>query len=227
MSAQIPLDAPSSYMQFLPALMREGERDGQANLLGRFLKIFEKILSGIDDDARLLVTTPDGTLQEREVIGIEHILDKLHDYFDPLFTPPLFEDQQSSADFISYLSQWVALIQNQTWDVKSQRRLLKKIVPLYKKRGTEPGLSEYLDIYLQEFIGAEVTIKEFLARHQSWGERHRWSRHGGGRCTTVFLFCADSCGSAPGGSSSQQSGGQHPCHRRFRKAGPYVLRRVV
>ena len=163
MSAQIPLDAPSSYMQFLPALMREGERDGQANLLGRFLKIFEKILSGIDDDARLLVTTPDGTLQAREVIGIEHILDKIHDYFDPLFTPPFFENQQSSADFIAYLSQWVALMQNQTWDVKSQRRLLKKIVPLYKKRGTEPGLSEYLDIYLQEFIGAEVTIKEFLA----------------------------------------------------------------
>ena len=50
MSAQIPLDAPSSYMQFLPAIMREGERDGKANLLGRFLKIFEKILSGIDDD---------------------------------------------------------------------------------------------------------------------------------------------------------------------------------
>ena len=161
MSEQVPLHAPSTYMQFLPALMREGESDSKANLLGRFLKIFEKILTGISDDARLLVTTPDGILQEREVIGIEQILDSLHDYFDPLFTP-IFENHQINADFISYLSQWVALIQNQTWDVRSQRRLLKKIVPLYKKRGTEPGLSEYLNIYLQEFIGAEVTIKEFL-----------------------------------------------------------------
>jgi phage tail-like protein len=149
-------------MQFLPAIMREGERDGKANLLGRFLKIFEKILTGIHDDARLLVTTPDGTLQEHEVIGIEQILDRLHNYFDPLFTPPIAADQQTSADFIAYLSQWVALMQNQTWDIKSQRRLLNRIVPLYKKRGTELGLSEYLKIYLQEFIGSEVTIKEFL-----------------------------------------------------------------
>jgi phage tail-like protein len=157
MSEPIPLDAPGSYMQFLPAVMREGERDGKANLLGRFLKIFEKLLSGIEDEP-----TPEGRPQPHDVVGIEQILDNIHDYFDPLFTPSFLGTDQSVSDFIHYLSAWVALVQNQTWDVKSQRRLLREIVPLYKKRGTEAGLSQYLQIFLKEFEGAEVTVQEFL-----------------------------------------------------------------
>lgn len=162
MSGKIPVDNPSAYMDYLPAIYRQGEVDGKANLLGRFLKIFEKLLSGIDDDARSEIQKPDGTKQRREVVGIEQVVDKIHDYFDPLFTPLIFEEDQDISDFIFYLSSWVSLIQNQTWDEKSQCRLLHKIVPLYKKRGTEIGLSQYLKIYLKEFIGAEVTIREFL-----------------------------------------------------------------
>ena len=45
---------------FLPALTREGEIDGKANLLGRFLKIFEKFLSGINDEVRLEVPDAEG-----------------------------------------------------------------------------------------------------------------------------------------------------------------------
>lgn len=169
MSAQIPLEAPGSYMQFLPALMREGESNGQANLLGRFLKIFEKLLSGIEDEVRLEVQTPERGLQQHNVVGIEQILDKIHDYFDPLFTPSFLDSDQSVSDFIHYLSAWVALVQNQTWDAKSQRRLLHEIVPLYKKRGTEAGLSQYLKIYLKEFAGAEATVQEFLEGIQVGG----------------------------------------------------------
>ena len=81
MSENIPLDQkPSSYMDFLPAVYRQGEVDGKANFLGHFLKLSEKILSGIDDNSKA---------QEREIVGIEQILDKIHDYFDPLFTPPI------------------------------------------------------------------------------------------------------------------------------------------
>jgi phage tail-like protein len=162
MREQVALDTPSSYMQFLPALTREGEIDGKANLLGRFLKIFEKFLSGIHDEVHLEVQSSERRTQKREIIGIEQILDVIHDYFDPLFTPPFFDSNQTAGDFINYLSSWVALIQNQTWDIKSQRRLLGEIVPLYKKRGTESGLSQYLKIYLKEFEEADVTIQEFL-----------------------------------------------------------------
>jgi phage tail-like protein len=162
MSEPIPNDAPSSYMRFLPAFMQEGESNGKANLLGRFLKIFEKLLSGLEDEVRLEVPTPEGRPQHHDVVGIEQILDKIHDYFDPLFTPSFLDTDQSISDFIHYLSAWVALVQNQTWDVKSQRRLLREIVPLYKKRATEAGLSQYLQIFLKEFEGAEVIVQEFL-----------------------------------------------------------------
>jgi len=149
MSANIPLDKPSSYMEFLPAVYRQGEVDGKANFLGRFLKIFEKLLSGIDDD---------GKAQAREVVGIEQILDKIHDYVDPLFTPPMAGSSQDIADFLAYLANWVALSLDENWDERSKRRLLKRIVPLYKRRGTKAGLTEYLEI----FVGSNVAIDEFL-----------------------------------------------------------------
>src|SRR5437763_1472093 len=130
MSEQIRLDTPSSYMQFLPAIMREGESDGKANLLGRFLKIFEKLLSGSDDAVRLEVRSSDGTLQQRDVVGIEQILDNIHDYFDPLFTPLMTGSSQEVSDFLTYLAQWVALSFDEKWEPHARRRLLQRIVPL-------------------------------------------------------------------------------------------------
>lgn len=157
------IESPSSYMDFLPATYRQGEEDGEANLLGSFLRIFEKILTGIDDHVQVDKRSPDGSIGKHEVIGIEQILDVIHDCSDPLFTPPVSDEDQSVSDFISYLSSWVALVQNQTWDERSQRRLLTHIVPLYKRRGTEAGLSQYLTIYLRDdYPEAELTLQEFL-----------------------------------------------------------------
>ena len=158
MSEPIPLDTPSTYMHFLPALMRQGERNGQANLLGRFLKIFEKLLSGIDDAVRLEVRSSDGSLQQHDVVGIEHILDTIHDYFDPLFTPSVTTNSQEVSDFLAYLAQWVALTFDERWTLSARRRLLTRIVPLYKKRGTKAGLAEYLSI----FVGPNVQVDDFL-----------------------------------------------------------------
>lgn len=158
MSEKIPVDRPSAYMDFLPAIYRQGEVDGKANLLGRFLKIFEKLLSGINDDGYLEVKTPDGIVQKREVIGIEQVLDKIHDYFDPLFTTYPTEEEPELSDFVSYLAKWVALLFNQNWPESRKRRILSRIVPLYKKRGTKEGLSEYLSI----FVGPNVKIEEQL-----------------------------------------------------------------
>jgi phage tail-like protein len=146
-------------MEFLPAIYRQREINGKANdFLGRFLKLFEKILSGIDDGVRLQLQTPNGTLQEREIVGIDQILDKIHDYFDPLFTPPIVEGEAGTLEFLEYLSRWVALVMNQNWPESRKRRILKNIVPLYKKRGTKEGLSEYLRI----FVGPNVQIEEQL-----------------------------------------------------------------
>ncbi|MCP4368486.1 MAG: hypothetical protein GY797_10315 [Deltaproteobacteria bacterium] len=144
---KIPIEKPSSYMDFLPASYRQGEKEGEPLFLGSFLKIFEKILSGINDDVKA-----------EEAVGIEKIIDKIHDYFDPLFTPPIYETREYITDFISYLAKWVALSLDENWGEEAQRRLLKKIVPLYKRRGTKEGISEYLNI----FVGPNISVDDFL-----------------------------------------------------------------
>jgi phage tail-like protein len=152
-SGLTPLTTPSSYLDFLPAVFREGEANGQANFVGRFLKISEKLLSGIDDGVELPVRAADGSLRFGRVTGIEEILEEIHDYFDPLFTAPTGD----AAGFLSYLARWVALVTDQNWDDKATRRLLTRIVPLYKRRGTKEGLTEYLRI----FVGDNVSIDDF------------------------------------------------------------------
>jgi phage tail-like protein len=158
MPEQTPVDAPSSYMDFLPANTRVGESNGKANLLGRFLKIFEKLLSGIDDEVRLEVQSAEGKPQRRAVIGIEDVLDTIHDYFDPLFTPSAAVNSQEVSNFLTYLAQWVALSFDEKWELHARRRLLTRIVPLYKKRGTKSGLSEYLSV----FVGPNISVDDFI-----------------------------------------------------------------
>jgi len=137
----------SSYLEYLPAIFQEGE-DGDA-FVGRFLKIFEKLLSGIDDLAPDTLPT-DATELGYDIFklpiqlssdinpGIEQTIDKIHEFFDPELTP---------AEFLQWLAGWVALILREDWKPLPKRRLIKRIVPLYKKRGTKSGLLEYLRIF--------------------------------------------------------------------------------
>lgn len=152
-----PLDQPSSYMGFLPAIYREGEIDGRANLLGRFLKISEKLLTGINDDVQLQNPQADPSIAAQPTVGIEEILARIHNYFDPFMTPP-FGEGAPAEEFLAYVASWVALTFNQNWPESRKRRVLSRIVPLYKKRGTKEGLSEYLRI----FVGPNVKIEEGL-----------------------------------------------------------------
>lgn len=150
----------SSYLEYLPAIFQEGE-DGDA-FVGRFLKIFEKLLSGIDDAAPDTLPT-DATELGYDIFklpiklssainpGIEQTIDKIHEFFDPELTP---------VEFLRWLAGWVALILREDWRSLPKRRLIKRIVPLYKKRGTRNGLTEYLRIFVGPHV--EVHIDEAL-----------------------------------------------------------------
>jgi phage tail-like protein len=151
----------SRYLQYLPTIYQGGPGDPRADFLGRFLKAFEKVLAGIDGEG----TGP---------IGIETILDRIADYFDPYRTP---------AQFLPWLAGWVALTlkEGQEWygdedlaervqtgnqsaplSIKRQttnRFLIDQIVRLYQRRGTRAGLIAYLKAYLGEQI--DITINEF------------------------------------------------------------------
>lgn len=127
-------ETPSRYLQYLPGMYQAAAEKGA--FVGRFLKIFEKILTGINDD-----------LAPKE--GLEEVINRLHGFFDPETTPK---------EFLDWLAGWVALTLRGDWDDLAKRRLLKRIIPLYKKRGTKEGLSEYLRI----FVGPNVQLDEYL-----------------------------------------------------------------
>lgn len=153
----------SRILQYLPRVYQRGSGESDEEFfLGRFLKAFEQMLLGIPEEAG------EGT------VGIQDLLDRFYQYFDPAQTP---------AQFLPWLAQWVGLeledgvefygdedtIEKDTSPVQTlplngarssvNRNMIGKIVQLYKKRGTLEGLKEYLQIFAGE--EAQITINEF------------------------------------------------------------------
>jgi hypothetical protein len=113
----------SSYLDYLPPVLWDDPQRGA--FLGRFLRIFEKILTGLDDRLAVArVPGPGGTNQAvvldttapvdrarfaelhaqakpgRIDPPLEQVIDGLHHLFNPMRTRP---------DFLRYLASWVAL----------------------------------------------------------------------------------------------------------------------
>ena len=99
----------SSYLKYLPAIYREDE------FLDRFLMIFETVLSPVN-----------------------HVLDNIHLYFDPMIAPE---------SYLPWLASWIDLVLDENWPVEKRRQLIKAGVELYRWRGAKRGLNEYLRIY--------------------------------------------------------------------------------
>ena len=136
------LDKPSTYLQYLPGIFEPGAEDGV--FIGRYLKIFEKFLSGIDDADAVEVS----------IEGVEQVVARLHEFFDPLSAP---------TQFLNWLAGWMALVVRDDWEEAKKRRLIKQILSLYQIRGTKKGLEEYIKIYLP---GVAVEITEVVAPFQ-------------------------------------------------------------
>ncbi len=127
----------STYLDYLPAIYR------QEPFLDGLLRAFERVLAGRGD-----VLKP----------GIEEILEGIppaseedpgragsHRYFDP--GPGLPDALRAPAEFLEWLSGWVALSLREDWTEEEQRRILARIVPSYQLRGTREGLREVLAAY--------------------------------------------------------------------------------
>ena len=133
----VGLDQTSRYLEYLPGIYQQDAEKGA--FVGRYLKIFEKLLSGIDDES----------VSHHSRQGLERVVARLHEFFDPATTP---------REFLNWLAGWMALALREDWDEPSQRRLMLRIIPLYKKRGTKAGLTEYLKI----FVGDNIQLEEYL-----------------------------------------------------------------
>ncbi|MBS1824045.1 MAG: hypothetical protein JST93_01875 [Acidobacteria bacterium] len=137
---------PSTYLQHLPEIFRADRSDGAPAFLGDFLKIFEALLTGRADAPG--------------IPGIETTLLRFPDYLDPLLAPidnpAASSTEPLRSEFLSYLASWAAATLDQNWDLEKKREWVRRIVPLFKRRGTRDGLQEFL----RTFVGNQVRIDE-------------------------------------------------------------------
>jgi len=84
----------SNYLKFLPSIFR-GADEETAVLFERFLKIFEKVLTGIDDEVEIEIEG-----KKTKVSGISEIIDSIPKYFYPDDAP---------IEFVDWLSECVGL----------------------------------------------------------------------------------------------------------------------
>ena len=138
-------NSSSAYLRYLPQILR-GTED-EAGFLDAYLKVLEALLSGRDE-----------LPQEQNIRSIEDIIAAAPTLFDPALTPVDAQGPGNSVEspFLDYLARWVALSFDQNWGLDKRREWLRRIVPLYKRRGTFAGLGEYLAM----FVGNQAKIEE-------------------------------------------------------------------
>lgn len=140
---------PSQYLRFLPEVLRGGEDDGE--FLSGYLKVFEALLSGRDEAAAA------------DLPALEKTIESLPALMDPALTPVEEETVAPAplaplltSPFLDFLGRWVALTFDQNWGLDKRREWLRRIVPLYKQRGTFAGLNAYLAM----FVGNQARVEE-------------------------------------------------------------------
>lgn len=148
-----PAKAPveSSYLDHLPAIFRAPAVDGQPSVLGRFLRGFEELLSGVGN--------PDDPGLAEKINGIApdavggSKLAGLSRYVEP--GPGRKDTERAPREFLDWLAGWVALSLRADLSEDTQREFIAKAASLYRLRGTPKGLAEVLRIYTQ--LGVSIT----------------------------------------------------------------------
>lgn len=118
--------ARRGYMEHLPAIYRRSDAVGR-NVVRDLCFLFEHMFG-----------------------GIEKLLDRGHEYYDPHQSPP---------EFLGWLAAWTAFVVDIDWPEAKKRALIKRAVDLYRIRGTRRALA----LFLKLFTGHEPTIDE-----QTW-----------------------------------------------------------
>jgi phage tail-like protein len=127
----------SSYLRHLPPVLWA---DGAApSDLGRLLLVFEKILSGIDDDVP--ATRP----------GLEVTIDQLHRLFEPWATP---------AERVDALARWVGLELPPELDEYRRRRAVGRIAGIHRARGRREGLQRRLELTTPAAIRPRIVVDD-------------------------------------------------------------------
>src|SRR5690349_3846608 len=113
----------STYLKYLPRVLWEEGPTAPSFSLGGWLRVFEKLLSGIDDGVSIV-------RGNRTYAALERTIARLPRLFDAWTTPP---------EFLDWLAQWLALELEQQWSEYQKREILSRIVSMYSRRGTRGG----------------------------------------------------------------------------------------
>jgi phage tail-like protein len=124
-------DAKSSYLQYLPKALWESEPPLPAFSLGATLRIFEKVLTGINDNAAIIHG-------DHEHPPVAETIARLPEVVDPWRTRP---------DLLPWLAQWVALELPDAWTEYQRRRATSAVADVYSRRGRRDGIQELLELY--------------------------------------------------------------------------------
>lgn len=122
--------ARSSWLRHLPPVLWSDEPADAGFSLGEALRVFEKVLTGIDDD---VAASPPLTAR---IAAVERL-------FDPWTAP--------GGEFLTWLASWVDLrfptLQGKpVWDDHQRRLVISRIAATYRRRGQRAGVTEYLDL---------------------------------------------------------------------------------
>ncbi len=137
-----------TYLDLLPAIYQRPENN--AEFLSDFLIIFEQILTGGIKDEELKGL---GEKLER-VFELFYPYSKLMDRPEPsnpnCLTNSLLPYFSPTVDDVLYwMAYCLAVELPENWDLAKKKKLLLKIISIFRKRGTKRGLEEYLSICLE------------------------------------------------------------------------------
>jgi phage tail-like protein len=147
----------SSYLQHLPPVLWKDTPQDSEFSLGSALCVFEKILTGIDDDVPVVHTkhtqAGDESHTHRSIAERLALLDRL---FDPWTTPP---------EFLPWLASWVSLrfpeLQGrQLWDEYQRRKATAEISGVHRRKGLRSGLTRFLDLYSVGKVRPRVAVDD-------------------------------------------------------------------
>jgi phage tail-like protein len=95
-------------------------------------------------------------------VGLEEVIRHVDRYFNPA-------QGQAPAEFLPWLAGWVALSLREDWEDATKRQFIRQIVPLYKLRGTKPGLEQILGLYLKSLtFPRSVTIYDQFEQYPNY-----------------------------------------------------------
>ncbi|MEV4319591.1 phage tail protein [Actinocrispum sp. NPDC049592] len=125
------MSSRDGYLAYLPPVLWPGEQP----LLGKLLKGFQKVLSGLDDSVAIEHSV-DGKVHTHR--GVGPTIDSLADLLSPEWT---------EKRFLEWLAGWLGLELQSGWDERQQRTAIAEMVRIYAHRGAKDGLARYLDLY--------------------------------------------------------------------------------